>query len=345
MKVLVDIIHPGDVHFFRLAIDELQKRGHEVTVTARVKDVATDLLENYGIDFTCLSEVGKGRFDLLCELFIRDFRLWRFCRKFKPDVLTGVSGIFASHVGFLLRKPSIVWDDTEHQKQIHMITWPTATVVCSPDCYTKSAGKKHRLYPGVHELAYLHPDRFTPDTDVVKSLGIDPSERFCIIRMVGWGACHDVGEQGFADEQKLDFIKKIAEHARPYITAEGDLPAELTEYQLPIPVHKFHHALAFASLCVTEGATVASEAAVLGVPTVYLNSLKVGYVNMLEGYGLIKQAVDTEDALKLSLELLNDENVPGKYKTAREKLLSDKIDMTDYIIETILEFTKTTKDT
>ena len=294
MKVLVDIIHPGDVHFFRLAIDELKKRGHEVAVTARVKDVATDLLENYGIDFTCLSEVGKGRFDLLCELFIRDFRLWRFCRKFRPDVLTSVSGIFASHVGFLLRRPSVVWDDTEHQKQIHIITWPTATVVCSPDCYS--------------------------------------SERFCIIRMVGWGACHDVGERGFADEQKLDFIKKIAVHARVYITVEGELPAELREYQLPIPVHKFHHALAFASLCVTEGATVASEAAVLGVPTVYLNSLKVGYVNMLEDYGLVKQATDTE--------LLNDENAVENCRTARKKLLSDKIDVTDHIVETILEFAK-----
>jgi hypothetical protein len=156
--------------------------------------------------------------------------------------------------------------------------------------------------------------------------------------MVGWGACHDVGEQGFADEQKLDFIKKIAEYARPYINVEGDMPAELAEYQLPIPVHKFHHALAFASLCVTEGATVASEAAVLGVPTVYLNSLKVGYVNMLEDYGLIKQAADTDDALKLSLELLNDESVPEKYKTIRQKLLSEKIDTTEYIVETILEF-------
>ena len=60
MKVLVDIIHPAHVHFFRNAISELQKKGHEVAVTARKKDVTIDLLENYGIPFTCLSEVGKG---------------------------------------------------------------------------------------------------------------------------------------------------------------------------------------------------------------------------------------------------------------------------------------------
>ncbi len=184
-----------------------------------------------------------------------------------------------------------------------MITWPTATVVCSPDCYTKSAGKKHRLYPGIHELAYLHPDRFTPDTDVVKSLGIDPSERFCIIRMVGWGACHDVGQYGIAQHKQVELIKEISKYARPYITSEGELPGELEEYKLKIPVHQFHHVLAFSSLCITEGATVASEAAVLGVPVIYVNSLKVGYVDMLEAeYGIIKQSLDMDEVIESSVE-------------------------------------------
>jgi predicted glycosyltransferase len=338
MKVLIDIIHPGDVHFFRLAIEELQKRGHEVAVTARVKDVAIELLENYGIPFTCLSQVGKGRFDLLCELFIRDFRLWRFCRKFKPDVLTSVSGIFASHIGFLLRKPSIVWDDTEHQKQIHMITWPTATVICSPDCYTKSAGKKHRLYPGIHELAYLHPNRFTPDAEVVRSLGIEPSEKFCIIRMVGWGACHDVGQYGIAQHKQVELIKEISKYARPYITSEGQLPDELEEYKLKIPVHQFHHVLAFSSLCITEGATVASEAAVLGVPVIYVNSLKVGYVDMLEAeYGIIKQSLDMDEIIRLSVESLRDDKVIEQCRAARARFLADKIDMTEYIVKILEE--------
>jgi len=146
MNILVDMIHPGDVHFFRLAIEQFQDRGHNVAVTARVKDVAIDLLNEYSIPYICLSTVGKGQLGLARELFIRDFRLWKFARKFKPDVLTSVSGIFASHIGAVLRKPSVVWDDTEHQKQIHTITWPTATVICSPDCYTKSAGKKHRRH-------------------------------------------------------------------------------------------------------------------------------------------------------------------------------------------------------
>jgi len=102
-----------------------------------------------------------------------------------------------------------------------------------------------------------------------------------------------------------------------------------------VPVHQIHHVLAFASLYVGEGATIASESAVLGVPAVYINTLKLGYINMLEGYGLVKQTTDTEEALQQSLEWLSDAAAKEKCAAARERLLSDKIDVTDYIVDTI----------
>ena len=44
MNILIDIIHPAHVHFFRHAISEFEKRGHKVAVTARQKDVTIELL-------------------------------------------------------------------------------------------------------------------------------------------------------------------------------------------------------------------------------------------------------------------------------------------------------------
>jgi uncharacterized protein len=335
VNILIDIIHPAHVHFFRHAIDEFQKRGHQVAVTAREKDVTISLLENFEIPYTLLSRVGRGRAGLLRELIVRDWRLWRFCKKFRPDVLTGISGVFIAHVGWLLGKPSVVWDDTEHQKQAHAITWPLATMIQSPDCYSKSPIKKQVLYPGCHELAYLHPNRFTPDAEIVKSLGIDPSEKYCIIRLVSWGAHHDVGQYGLADSKKLQFVKDIAQYAKVYITSEGELPGELEPYRLNIPVHQIHHVLAFASMCVAEGATVASEANMLGTPAVYINSLKLGYIDMLEDYGMLSQTTDTNRALDVSIDWLKDDNAIERCKTKRNKFLDDKIDVTDYIINTV----------
>jgi predicted glycosyltransferase len=335
MNILIDIIHPAHVHFFRFAIEEFHQRGHTVAVTAREKDVTIALLENFGIPYTLLSKVGKGRMGLLKELLVRDWRLWRFCRKFKPDVLTGISGIFAAHVGFLLGKPSIVWDDTEHQKQAHAITYPLATAYHCPEAYTKQMGEKQHFYPGCHDLAYLHPRRFTPDRDVVTSLGIDPTERYCIVRLISWGAHHDVGQYGLADEKKLNFIRTISQYARCYITSEGLLPSELEPYRLRIPPHHLHHVLAFADLCIAEGGTVATEANALGVPSIYINTLGAGVFEMFKEYGLLWQITDTDQALEKAVELLQDEETPERCRAAREKLLNDKIDVTGYIVQTI----------
>ncbi len=343
MNILIDIIHPAHVHFFRHAISEFEKHGHKVAVTARQKDVTIELLENFGIPFTVLSKAGAGAGGLLCELVTRDIKLWMFCRKFRPDVLTGISGVFVAHVGALLRRPSIVWDDTEHQRLAHIITWPFATAIHNPDSYWLPPGRKQHFYPGCHDLAYLHPKRFTPSADVVKQVGINPDEKFCIIRFVSWGAHHDVGQHGFAEDKKLQFIKTIAEYARPYITSEGSLPPEFAEYQLKIPVHRFHHVLAFASLCVAEGATVASESAVLGTPSVYINTLKAGCLDMFAEYGLLSQTTDTDRALELSLAWLKDENAKEKCRAAREKFLAEKIDVTDYIVETVEQAGMVTK--
>ena len=133
------------MHFFRNAISELQKRGHIIAVTTREKDVTTALLKNFEIPHTTLSKAGRKKISLLSEMLFRDMRLWCFCRKFKADILTAISGVFAAQAGFLLGKPVVVWDDTEHQKFSHMITYPFVKAVHSPDCYTKSLGKKHYL--------------------------------------------------------------------------------------------------------------------------------------------------------------------------------------------------------
>jgi predicted glycosyltransferase len=49
VKVLFDIVHPADVHFFRNSIYTLLRRGDEVVVTSRKKDITVELLNALGI--------------------------------------------------------------------------------------------------------------------------------------------------------------------------------------------------------------------------------------------------------------------------------------------------------
>ncbi len=43
MKLLIDIVHPAHVHFYRPLINELEEQGAEVAVVSRTKDVTNDL--------------------------------------------------------------------------------------------------------------------------------------------------------------------------------------------------------------------------------------------------------------------------------------------------------------
>ncbi len=335
MRILVDITHPAHVHFFRNAVNIWQQRGHEVAVTARQKDITIELLENYNIPYTVLSKMGKSKFSLLTELITRDFALWKFCRKFKPNVLTAIGGSFIGLVGRLMRKKVIVWDDTEHAKISHKLTFPFSDTIQTPDCYTKLLGEKQRRYAGCHELAYLHPNYFTPDKNIVRQCGMNPDEKYCIVRMVSWQAHHDVGQSGLDSTKMTDFLEQLSKYAKPYLTVEGGCPDSLKPYQLKIAVHQIHHVMAFASLCIGEGATMISESAVLGVPAVYINTLKLGYINMLEDYGLVKQTIDHDQAVQYGLDFLTETNAGEKYQAIRQKLLADKIDVTKYIVEVI----------
>lgn len=49
MRFLVDLCHPGHVHFFRPALARLQAEGHQLLVTARDKDVTVELLRAFAI--------------------------------------------------------------------------------------------------------------------------------------------------------------------------------------------------------------------------------------------------------------------------------------------------------
>lgn len=336
MKILVDIVHPADVHFFKHAIREWERRGHHVTVTARDKEMALQLLKAHAIEFQCISSQGKGLWGLARELAVRDFRLYRIARKVRPDVLVGFTGISVAHIGWLLGKPSIVFYDTEFAHLSNMLTYPLATVICTPACYNGVVGAKQVKFVGYKELAYLHPRRFTPDADVVRKIGVDPESRFFVVRFVSWGAAHDLHERGLSSMNKIRFVEELSKYGRVLISSEGKLPEALVKYQSPVSDDRMHHAMAFASLYVGESATMASECAVLGVPAIFIATTGRGYTAELEGkYGLVLNFSDRDQdrAFDKMKELLADPDLKQQWKKRRERMLGDKIDVTEWMVD------------
>jgi hypothetical protein len=177
MKVLFDMVHPADVHFFRFAISNLVRKGDEVCVASRRKDITLELLDELDIENTSISDKVNGTTGLFIELLRRDYTLFGLARHFRPDIIVANNSPCGEHVAWLLGIPSIVFDDTEIHRFNQMLYYPLVTEVHSPVCYRTSFGRKHHFYPGYHSLAYLHPDHFHPDPEIVRKGGLNPEER------------------------------------------------------------------------------------------------------------------------------------------------------------------------
>ncbi len=338
MRILVEILHPAHVHVFRNAIKVWRDRGDEVLVLSREKECANALLDAYDIPYKSISALGRKKWSLITEMVIRDIRMLGAALTFKPDVLVGIMGVTIVQVGKLIRKPAIVFYDTENAVTTNRFVYPMAHSVCTPACYDAPVKGNHVTYPGYHELAYLHPDRFTPDKEKVRALGIDPDAAFSIIRFVSWQASHDVGEKGLGAAFKRDVVERLSKRGRVLITSEGALPDDLEDYRFALPPESMHDVMAFARMLVGESATMASEAAVLGVPALYISDTGRGYTDEEESkYELVYNftTAQCDAALARLDELLAMDDIRAVFQQRRETLLAERIDTTGWMVNYI----------
>ena len=170
MRIIVDIGHPAHVHLFKNFIWQMEKRGHEILITATKKDVSLELLDNYGFDYIAMGSYGSSSIKKIINIPVMDFRMYKVARGFKPDIFVGVTPIRSSHVSKLMGKPCIAFDDTEHSKKEIILYLPFVNAVLTPSCFKKNLGRKQVRYNGSHELAYLNPNYFKPDPSVLDEL-------------------------------------------------------------------------------------------------------------------------------------------------------------------------------
>ncbi len=337
MEIIFTIQHPAHVHLFRNAIQELKEEGHQVSVYARNKDIAIELLKAYDIDYTVLAGDADSLGKLAAVQAKYEFRLAKEAWRIKPNVMVAMGEPAVAHIAKLVGARSLIFTDTEIGTLQNKLAFPFADRIYTPDCYQDNIGPKQVRYPGYHELAYLHPNRFTPDPSVVEGLGIDPNEKFVVLRLVAWNAAHDVGHSGFSDPQEVvDQLESTG--ARVLVTAETDVADQLDSYRLDISPENIHHVLYYSNLFVGESATMATESAVLGTPAIFVSSTRRGYTNELEDkYRMVFTYSDDDRHIKgivKAVELLRQTD-DKQWKKKRNEILDEKIDTSDFILEQV----------
>lgn len=337
MKVLFDIVHPAHVHFFRNLRAVFEDAGDETLVVGRDKDVVLPLLEAYGIPHLVHGRAGhRSMFGQAKELLGRDLFLARAARRFGADVILtrNPAGVQAARLAGI---PGVFDTDDGTAVGIHFAAAkPFAHVITTPDCLREDHGPRHVTYPSYKAMAYLHPDRFTPDAGVRDDLGLAPDEPLFLVRFVAHDASHDGAITGLETDMREAVVRLLDEHGRVVITSESALPPSLEPYRMQLSPDRIHDVIAAAELTVGDSQTVAAESAILGVPALRLSSFsgRVDYLTELEErYGLVRNfRPGQEPALLAALEATVADLPAARAAaaTAHARLLDEKADLTSW---------------
>jgi uncharacterized protein len=347
LRILLDIGHPAHVHFFKNAMKTWKNRGHSLAITIRDKDITSKLLDIYGFQYTVASKARKGTIGLAFELIQHDLVVLKAAMRHKSQILIGTS-VAITHASRVLGSKSIVFgeDDAHIAPTFTRLAYPLAHMIVTPDCLNENHGSKHITYRGYQKLAYLHPNVFIPNPSVLNKMGLLIGEPYFILRFVNLDAAHDRGEAGISLKMQKRLVDALSQRGSVFITSEGRLSQEFDIYRLSIPPTDIHHAMAFATLMISDSQTMTVEAAILGTPAIRCNTF-VGRISVLEElehryqltYGFLPE--DEEKMFSFIMNLLDQPNLSEIWHQRREKMLAEKIDVNAWMVEFVESYTTT----
>ena len=349
MNVLIQLSHPAHFHLYKNVAQNLIKHGHKVFILIKTKDILEDLLKQSGLPYyNILKEAHrKSKMGMFWDMLVRDWRILRFVKKHKVDLLTG-STVEVAQVGWLTRKYRVNTgeDDMNVVPLFPKMAGPFMETILSPRvCNNYSLEPYSVKYESYHELAYLHPNHFEADRRVVEKY-FSADTPYFILRFSSLNAYHDTGIQGINTDIAQHLIDILKPHGRIYITSERELEPQFEPYRIKINTLDMHHVMAFATLYIGDSQTMAAEAGVLGVPFVRFNDFvgRIGYLNELEdvyhlGFGIkASENGAAERMYKVVGDILAMPDLKKEWETRRQKMLSEKIDYAKFMTWFIEEY-------
>ena len=347
-KIWIDLDNTPHVPFFIPIIKELERRGHQVLLTARDAFQVCELAAKRGLLVNKIGHhYGKNPVMKVIGLFRRSAQLISFSRRYRPDIALSHGARSQILLGNLLRIPTILIADYEHARTLR-IALPKWLIIPEALSAEKLPLKFFRIrpYPGIKEDVYV--PSFTPDPLLLDQLGLHGEDIVITVRPPADEAHYYNPESDVLMVELMSRISQVPgirvvllprnEHQEQHLRTHH--PDWFTESKTIVPSQALDglNLLWYSDLVVSGGGTMNREAAALGIPVYSIFRGKTGAVDrMLEREGRLTLIQSPEEVwTKIRIEKRTKNLLPDKEpRPALTKIL--------FNIENIIEIERAIK--
>lgn len=291
-KVWIDLENSPHVPFFKPIIEELEKRGHSVLLTARDCFQVCDLADLLGLQYERIGRhYGKHTIAKLTGLGIRVLQLSSTVLKHKPDLAISHGSRSMFVLASVLRIPTVTIFDYEHARWVKVLkpSWVMAPEVIPDEAVCAIGVDKARIlrYPGIKEDVYA--PFFKPDPSLKARIGLNTNALIVTLRPPATEAHYHNPESDVLLNCTLEFLGREPDVQVVILPRTGHQETELraawperfAERRFIVPQHVVDglDLIWYSDLVISGGGTMNREAAALGVPVYSIFRGKIGAVD------------------------------------------------------------------
>jgi hypothetical protein len=305
-RVWIDIDNSPHVPFFLPIVEELQKRGIELVLTARNIYQVRELLEFFQLPCKVIGRhYGKNKFLKVLGTLIRTVQLAPTAALMRPDVAISHGSRAQLLICKALGIPTIMMHDYEHSTKTGFLEpdWVLMPDVIPDGAMVRKTDTVLR-YPGLKEDVYV--PRFRPDSSILAQLGIAKDSLVVTMRPPATEAHYHNPESEILFAETLRLLSSnphvravtLPRNARQGEQLKADWKDLIASGQMLVPNAPLNglNLIWFSDLVVSGGGTMNREAAALGVPVYSIFRGPIGAVDQyLADNGRLTMIENTRD--------------------------------------------------
>lgn len=336
--VYIDICHLPQANLFKNVVHLLyEKVNIQLLVRPRGKLKEIIEMEYPSLPIVCFGSYNDSLVKKIISNIQRELLLLKFFKKNKFDILMGVGSYFLSPISHLHNKPSIMFtDDFEHLWHFNLNKFLSTYFI-----FPKSIpinGRNIIKYNGYKELAYLHPNYFKSNRGILNEYDLE-EERYVFIRMTTNTSINYRRQTQFIPINKWQEIIKYFKRRDidVVLSLENKENSKFFKNSIILiePINEFYSLIKYSLMLISSGDTMAREACILGVPSIYLGGRKMVVNKEFIEKKIMFTPRDFESVIS-TIEYIINNNIKKETKEIIDYAIKYKWDDTTQVIMDIL---------